>query len=85
MSGKNYSLFFPAALAAAQRFFAAAAIALRAAALILRFGFRVIEFSPGVALPLSFAHRARCAAAIRALPAADMPPRRPRPLDLAAV
>ena len=62
-----YRKFFPVALAFFQRALAAAASFVRAAALILR-----RAFLPGLAAdfrPLTFAHRARCAAAILRLPA----------------
>jgi len=63
----NYSLFLPAALAFAHRALANAANFLRADALIVR-----LTFLTGFAAdfrPLTFAHRARCAAAIFRLPA----------------
>lgn len=52
---KNYSVFFPAALASAQRAFAAAEILALPAALIVRF--LAGAFGAGFA-PLIFAHRA---------------------------
>lgn len=63
----NYSFDLPAALAFAQRFFAIAESFALAAALILR-----LAFLTGFAAdfrPFTFAHRARCAAAIFRLPA----------------
>ena len=63
-----YSLLFPAALAFAQRFFAAAEIFALAAALILRLAF-LTGFTADFR-PLTFAHLARCPAAIFRLPAA---------------
>lgn len=64
----HYSLDLPAALALAQRFFAAAEIFALAAALILRLAFLTV-FATGF-VPFTFAHLAFCAAAILALPAA---------------
>src|ERR1017187_6311088 len=66
-SEMDYSDFFPAALALAQRAFAAAEILALAAALI--FLFFAGALATGFA-PLTFAHRAFCAAAILARPAA---------------
>jgi hypothetical protein len=61
-------LFFPAAFAFAQRAFAVAAIFARPAALIFRrfFG-ATVAFAP-----FTFAHLARCAAAMAALAALDI-------------
>ena len=65
-AARDYSLLFPAAFAAAQRLRAASAIALRAAGLILRFGFAVAPLEAVLfeetleALPrFCFAHLAR--------------------------
>src|SRR5664280_2910240 len=72
----HHRLFRPAALAFAQRAFAACAIRLRPAALILRLGFAGL---------FCLAHLARCAAAMRARPAALIPRRLPGPLAVAVL
>lgn len=73
---KNQSLDLPAALAFAQRAFAAAAILARPAADILRLPFAFATGAPSLFAAWTFAQRARAAAAIRARPAALIP-RRP--------
>jgi hypothetical protein len=58
----------------AQRAFWAAAIRLRAAGEMARFGAdALLAMETTFGLPWTRAHRARCAAAIRRRPAADMP------------
>lgn len=63
----NYSLLLPAALALAHRCLASCARRLRTAILTLRFGLGV---ALGALVPRCFAHLARAAAAILALPTA---------------
>jgi|SRR5579859_3111316 len=68
MEPKSYKLLLPAALALRHLAFAAAEILERAAADILRLRLG----ASAVVSPLSLAHRARAAAAMRARPAALM-------------
>jgi len=77
----DYNLFLPAALALAHRALASRESRLRPAALIFRLG--LATALAGVA-PRSFAHRARCAAAILALAEALIfqPPRPRLPVPL---
>jgi hypothetical protein len=67
----SYNRFLPAALVFFHLALAAAAIFARAAALILRRILAGLE-AVGAVVPFTFAHRARWAAAILALAAADM-------------
>ena len=64
MSGCDYNVFLPAALAFAHLAFASCARRLRAAALIFLLGFAAALLD---LTPRRFAHRAFCAAAILAL------------------